>query len=83
VGLLSIAVSAVLASAPARPESDLPITLAQAKERPANLSKYSLRYWPKGSLRIGQVVSTDTPYGRLTCRNIRLDLPRECWLSPR
>jgi len=80
---LSIAVIAVLASVPAHPETNQPIVLAQARERPANLSKYSMRFWPKGSLRKGQTVSTDTPYGRLTCRNISLELRRECYLSPR
>jgi hypothetical protein len=36
---------------------------------PSDLTAYSLRFWPKGSLKIGQVVSQVTPYGRLVCQS--------------
>lgn len=36
-------------------------------DRPRDLSSYSLRYWPHDSLRFGQRVSAETPYGTLTC----------------
>jgi hypothetical protein len=71
-------------------EGNLPITLAQAAKKPpaektppADLGRYSWRFWPKNTLRTGQVVSTDTPYGRLTCRAVSHSILRECWLSPR
>ena len=36
-------------------------------DRPRDLSAYSLRYWPHDSLKFGQPVSAQTPYGLLTC----------------
>jgi len=82
---------ACLASA-AGPASAAPsTTLAQAERlvlrvqegRPADLNKYSLRFWPRNSLGKGQVVSTDTPYGKLTCRSTGRGQPRDCALSRR
>lgn len=37
-----------------------------APSRPDAL-QYSLTIWPKGSLKTGQTVSTNTPHGKLTC----------------
>jgi hypothetical protein len=51
--------------------------------RPTDLNKYSLRFWPRNSLTRGQVVTTNTPYGKLTCRSTGSDLPRTCSLSRR
>lgn len=47
--------------------SDLPALAATKRERPRDLNAYSLRYWARDTLRFGQTVSTQTPYGVLTC----------------
>ena len=48
---------------------------------PENLSRYSLRYWPKNSLpRAGYTVTTMTPYGKLTCTSTGRNNPRDCSL---
>jgi serine/threonine protein kinase len=48
---------------------------------PENLSRYSLRFWPKNSLpRAGYTVSTVTPYGKLTCTSTGRNSPRNCSL---
>jgi flagellar biosynthesis GTPase FlhF len=48
---------------------------------PENLSRYSLRFWPKNSLpRAGYTVSTRTPYGKLTCTSTGRNSPRDCSL---
>jgi hypothetical protein len=80
-GVILVGIAAV-ASAPARAETDTPIVLAQAEKRPANLVKYSHRYWPRNALRKNQTVSADTPFGRLTCRGVSWNNGgRECSLS--
>ena len=43
-----------------------PAKLPVRRERP-DPSRYSSSVWPAGSLKSGQVVSADTPHGRLTC----------------
>jgi len=49
---------------------------------PENLSRYSLRFWPKNSLpRAGYTVSTATPYGKLTCTSTGRNNPRNCSLQ--
>jgi hypothetical protein len=83
--------AAALASSPGRAGKTAPFPSVQGdtllplvqRGAPANLNKYSLRFWPRNSLRKGQVVSTSTPYGRLTCRSTGRDRPRDCSLSPR
>jgi hypothetical protein len=35
--------------------------------KPRDLNAYSLRFWPKDTLRAGQTVSQSTSYGTLTC----------------
>jgi hypothetical protein len=89
VSLLIVAVTG-LASAPAHMGKDSPIVSAQSKssprsagERPTNLSRYSLQFWPRNTLRAGQIVSTDTPYGTFTCRSTGTERPRECSLFSR
>ena len=53
----------------------------ERKRQPANLSRYSLQYWPKNSLSYtGQTVTTETPHGRLTCTSNGRDIPRSCSL---
>jgi serine/threonine protein kinase len=48
---------------------------------PENLSRYSLRFWPKNSLPgAGYTVSTMTPYGKLTCTSTGRNSPRDCSL---
>jgi hypothetical protein len=89
--LLSLVIVAIAihVSAVAHAQDNLSITLAQAakrpggKKRPADLARYSWRFWPRNTLHPGQIVSTDTPYGRITCRSISHSVLRECWLSPR
>jgi hypothetical protein len=52
-----------------------------AKARPANLSAYSLRFWPQNALQRGQTVRANTPYGLLTCTSIGPSHPRRCSLQ--
>ena len=47
--------------------------------RPTDLNAYSLQFWPLNSLDKGQIVSTTTPYGTLTCRSTGRG-PRQCTL---
>ena len=47
--------------------------------RPRDLNAYSLRFWARDTLRLGQTVSTSTPYGILTCTS-RGRGPRQCSL---
>jgi hypothetical protein len=65
----------------AAPSSSL-VQLVQQRS-PTDLNRYSLRFWPRNSLRNGQIVSTNTPYGRLTCRSTGTDRPRDCSLARR
>jgi hypothetical protein len=76
-----IAVTAILTGRPAIAESDLPIILVQTR-KPADLDRYSFRFWPRNTLRKDQIVSADTPYGRLTCRSNGVGRPRTCSLYP-
>jgi caspase domain-containing protein len=46
-----------------------PAPKTSTQRPPSDLTAYSLRFWPKGSLKIGQVVSQVTPYGRLVCQS--------------
>lgn len=41
--------------------------LAEIRKPPKNLNAFSLRYWPRNSLRKGETVTANTPYGPLTC----------------
>jgi hypothetical protein len=52
-----------------------------AKSRPANLSTYSLRYWPRNALQRGQTARAKTLYGLLTCTSIGPSHPRQCSLQ--
>jgi hypothetical protein len=82
---------ACLASAAGHAAAAAPTTMARAERlvllaqegRPTDLNKYSLRFWPRNSLSIGQVVTTNTPYGKLTCRSTGRGQPRDCSLSRR
>jgi hypothetical protein len=65
----------------AKPNSSLVQLVLQRP--PTDLNRYSLQFWPRNSLRNGQVVSTNTPYGRLTCRSAGSDRPRSCSLARR
>jgi Caspase domain len=47
---------------------------------PANLSAYSLGFWPRHSLKLGQTVTTNTPFGVLTCTSVVNPGPRNCSL---
>lgn len=55
----------------------------QAKKdgAPNDLNAYSLKFWPQNTLRIGEVVSTTTPYGVLTCKSVGRGAKRECTLK--
>ena len=60
-----------------------PFAIAQQANKnnpPSNLSAYSVKFWPQNSLRLGEVVSTQTPYGTLTCKSIGRG-KRECSLK--
>jgi hypothetical protein len=70
---VAVALAAVLATPPAAAQGG-------AKQRPSNLNAYSLRFWPRNSLQRGQTVSTQTPYGVLTCTSIGTNQPRRCSL---
>jgi len=82
---------ASLASAAGPAAAAAPATMARAERlvllvqdgRPTDLNKYSLRFWPRDSLAKGQVVTTNTPYGKLTCRSTGRGQPRACSLSRR
>jgi hypothetical protein len=82
---------ACLASAAGPAAAAAPTTMARAESlvlrvqegRPTDLNKYSLRFWPRDSLAKGQVVTTSTPYGKLTCRSTGRGQPRACSLSRR
>ena len=82
---------ASLASAAGPAAAAAPTTMPQAERlvlrvqegRPTDLNKYSLRFWPRNSLSKGQVVTTNTPYGKLTCRSTGRGQPRDCSLSRR
>jgi hypothetical protein len=90
VGMVGWAIALLMNSA-AHAEKNIPFLVAQTEnsmqqnqnERPTDLNKYSLQFWPRNSLRKGQVVSTDTPYGRLTCRSTGSNSPRDCSISQR
>jgi hypothetical protein len=57
------------------------VTLAQGRrDRPRDLNAYSLRYWSRDTLRMGQTVSTQTPYGILTCWSTGAGRRRHCTL---
>jgi hypothetical protein len=83
--------TACLASAAGPAAAAAPTTMARAERlvllaqegRPTDLNKYSLRFWPRNSLSKGQVVTTNTPYGKLTCRSTGRGQPRDCSLSRR
>jgi hypothetical protein len=47
---------------------------------PGNLSAYSLTYWPRNTLMLGQTVTASTPFGRLSCTSTGRDRPRDCSL---
>ena len=47
---------------------------------PRDLNGYSLNFWPRNSLRQGQSVSTNTPFGSLTCTSVGRNTPRDCSL---
>ncbi len=47
---------------------------------PGNLNSYSLTFWPRNTLVLGQTVTASTPFGRLTCRSTGRDMPRDCSL---
>jgi hypothetical protein len=90
--LVSVLIAAAaLASSPGHAGKTSPFASVQRDElfvlvqrgAPADLNKYSLRFWPRNSLHRGQVVSTSTPHGRLTCRSTGRDRPRDCSLSRR
>ena len=82
---------ACLASAAGHAAAATPTTLARAERlmllvqegRPTDLNKYSLRFWPRNSLTKGQIVTTNAPYGKLTCRSTGRAQPRDCSLSRR
>jgi hypothetical protein len=82
---------ACLASAAGPAAAAAPTTMARAERlvllaqegRPTDLNKYSLRFWPRNSLSKGQIVTTNTPYGKLTCRSTGRGQPRDCSLSRR
>ena len=82
---------ACLASAAGPAAAAAPTTMARAESlvllvqegRPTDLNKYSLRFWPRNSLSKGQIVTKNTPYGKLTCRSTGRGQPRDCSLSRR
>jgi hypothetical protein len=82
VGGLASAAPHAGAVAPSSSQAEKLVQLAQ-HGRPADLNKYSLRFWPRNSLTRGQVVSTNTPYGTLTCRSTGRNQQRDCSLSRR
>jgi hypothetical protein len=51
------------------------------KARTANLSAYSLQFWPKNALLRGQTVRAQTPYGILTCTSIGPSHGHQCSLQ--
>ena len=53
---------------------------AETRNPPKNLSAYSLRFWPRNSLRANQIVTKSTPYGLLMCRSTGVGQPRDCSL---
>jgi hypothetical protein len=82
LGVLFVGI-AVVTGTPVGAEAETAIKIAQA-QRPANLVKYSLRYWPQNTLRKDQTVSSDTPFGTLSCRGVHKQAGgRECSLSPK
>jgi hypothetical protein len=77
--LASAAGPPAAAAAPAAMARAERLVLLAQEGRPTDLNKYSLRFWPRNSLAKGQVVTTGTPYGKLTGRG----QPRACSLSRR
>jgi hypothetical protein len=71
--MVAIALSLTAGASPAAAQSG-------AKSRPADLSAYSLRFWPRNALQRGQTVRANTPYGVLTCTSIGPSYPRQCTL---
>jgi hypothetical protein len=80
---LASASGPVAAAAPATMARAERLVLLAQEGRPTDLNKYSLRFWPRDSLSKGQVVTTNTPYGKLTCRSTGRGQPRDCSLSRR
>jgi hypothetical protein len=59
--IVGIAVIACISSCLVQPG------LAAGKGAPKDLNAYSLRFWPRDTLKAGQTVSQSTPYGTLVC----------------